>query len=181
MILVTGGCRSGKSEYGEELAAAMGEKKLYIATGRIFDKELERRVEKHRQRRGPLWTTHEGYSHLEDLDYNGYGAILLDSVTAMATNLFFDEVGESTDYEAVDYETVEKHILAVFVQLAERVLENKIPMIMVTDEIGLGVVPGTPLGRGFRDILGQVNQYLAKSAEEVYLVISGIPVRIKPQ
>lgn len=86
MILVTGGCRSGKSEYGEKLVEAMGTHRLYVATGKVFDDEMARRVEKHKERRGELWITHEGYLDLEDLDYTGFDGILLDSVTSMVTN-----------------------------------------------------------------------------------------------
>ena len=181
MILVTGGCRSGKSAYGEKLTEAMGARKLYIAPGQIFDEEMSRRVENHRLRRGPLWITHEGYRNLENIDYKDYSGILLDSVTSMVTNLLFDRIGtDRMDFASVDYDAAEKEILSVFRRLMNRVSGEKLPLVMVTDEVGLGVVPETPLGRGFRDILGRVNQYLAAEAQEVYLVVSGIPVRIKP-
>ena len=192
MILVTGGCRSGKSEYGEKLVKAMGNRRLYVATGKVFDEEMALRVEKHRNRRGELWITHEGYLDLETLDYTGFDGILLDSVTSMVTNLLFDFIDsesehtdsaeeEMQDFSAVDYVGAELFIIDKFKYLAEEVQEKKLPYVMVTDEIGLGVVPETPLGRGFRDILGRVNQYLASQASEVYFVISGIPVQIKAE
>ncbi|MFR0985515.1 MAG: bifunctional adenosylcobinamide kinase/adenosylcobinamide-phosphate guanylyltransferase [Frisingicoccus sp.] len=78
MILVTGGCRSGKSEYGEKLVEAMGRRRLYVATGKVFDEEMAQRVDKHKERRGELWITHEGYTDLETLDYTGFDGILLD-------------------------------------------------------------------------------------------------------
>ena len=192
MILVTGGCRSGKSEYGEKLVKAMGSRRLYVATGKVFDEEMALRVEKHRNRRGELWITHEGYLDLETLDYTGFDGILLDSVTSMVTNLLFDFIDsesehtdsaeeEMQDFSAVDYGGAELFIIDKFKHLAEEVQEKKLPYVMVNDEIGLGVVPETPLGRGFRDILGRVNQYLASQASEVYFVISGIPVQIKAE
>ena len=108
MILVTGGCRSGKSEYGERLVEAMGNRRLYVATGQVFDEEMARRVDKHRLRRGELWTTHEGYRELENLDYEGFDGILLDSITSMVTNLLFDFIGEDeTDFSEVDYHGAE--------------------------------------------------------------------------
>lgn len=184
MILVTGGCRSGKSEFGEKLVEAMGRRHLYVATARIFDEEMARRVEKHKERRGELWITHEGYTDLETLDYTGFDGILLDSVTSMVTNLLFDFMGEQKDgedFSKVDYDAAEVYIMDKFQSLGVDVRKRNLPYVMVTDEIGLGVVPETPLGRGFRDILGRVNQYLASEAAEVYFVISGIPMRIKAE
>ena len=192
MILVTGGCRSGKSEYGEKLVEAMGCRRLYVATGKVFDEEMARRVDKHKERRGELWITHEGYTELETLDYAGFDGILLDSVTSMVTNLLFDfidtkaafensEQKSAEDFSIVDYGAAEVYIMDKFRSLGAVVREKHLPYVMVTDEIGLGVVPETPLGRGFRDILGRVNQYLASEAADVYFVISGIPVRIKAE
>ena len=199
MILVTGGCRSGKSEYGEKLVEAMGERRLYVATGKVFDDEMAQRVEKHKERRGELWITHEGYLDLEDLDYAGFDGILLDSVTSIVTNLLFDFIGGLTaaeaagdsdmdfsedsdiDFAAIDFDEAESFIMEKFQKFTAAVEEKRLPYVMVTDEIGLGVVPETPLGRGFRDILGRVNQYLAAQAERGYFVISGIPVQIKAE
>ena len=192
MILVTGGCRSGKSEYGEKLVEAMGRRRLYVATGKVFDEEMAQRVDKHKERRGELWITHEGYTDLETLDYTGFDGILLDSVTSMVTNLLFDfidtkaalenpEQKGAEDFSTVDYGAAEVYIMDKFRSLGAVVREKHLPYEMVTDEIGLGVVPETPLGRGFRDILGRVNQYLASEAADVYFVISGIPMRIKAE
>lgn len=192
MILVTGGCRSGKSEYGEKLVEAMGRRRLYVATGKVFDEEMAQRVDKHKERRGELWITHEGYTDLETLDYTGFDGILLDSVTSMVTNLLFDfidtkaalenpEQKGAEDFSTVDYGAAEVYIMDKFRSLGAVVWEKHLPYVMVTDEIGLGVVPETPLGRGFRDILGRVNQYLASEAADVYFVISGIPMRIKAE
>lgn len=85
------------------------------------------------------------------------------------------------DFAAVDFNGAESYIMEKFQRFAAAVEEKHLPYVMVTDEIGLGVVPETPLGRGFRDILGRVNQYLAARAEQVYFVISGIPVQIKAE
>ena len=85
------------------------------------------------------------------------------------------------DFAAVDFNEAESYIMEKFQKFAATVEEKRLPYVMVTDEIGLGVVPETPLGRGFRDILGRVNQHLAAQAERVYFVISGIPVQIKAE
>lgn len=215
MILVTGGSRSGKSEYAENLAmhypAAAGQEKLqnllspeyakilqnrsesqnnahyaYLATAKITDDEMAERVRRHQARRSAAWQTYEGYTHLEDVlqDIQGkYEGILLDSVSTMITNLLFDFIGDvdwnTFDFADVDYKRAEQVILKQFELLADAAEATGAPLVIVTDEIGLGVIPETPLGRAFRDMMGLVNQALAKRAETVYFVVSGIPVKIK--
>lgn len=215
MILVTGGSRSGKSEYAENLAmhypAALCQEKLqnlsspeyakilqnrsesqnnahyaYLATAKITDDEMAERVRRHQARRFVAWQTYEGYMHLEDVlqDIQGkYEGILLDSVSTMITNLLFDFIGDvdwdTFDFADVDYKRAEQVILKQFELLADAAEATGAPLVIVTDEIGLGVIPETPLGRAFRDMMGLVNQALAKRAETVYFVVSGIPVKIK--
>lgn len=217
MILVTGGSRSGKSEYAENMAmhypsAACQEKlqnllspedaeklqnKLenqiindaryaYLATAKITDDEMAERVRRHQARRSEAWQTYEGYTHLETLlhEIQGkYEGILLDSVSTLITNLLFDFIGDvdwnTFDFADVDYKRAEQVILKQFELLADAAEATDAPLVIVTDEIGLGVIPETPLGRAFRDMMGLVNQVLAKRAEAVYFVISGIPVKIK--
>ena len=215
MILVTGGSRSGKSEYAENLAmhypAAAGQEKLqnllspeyakilqnrsesqnnahyaYLATAKITDDEMAERVRRHQARRSEVWQTYEGYMHLETLlhEIQGkYEGILLDSVSTMITNLLFDFIGDvdwdTFDFADVDYKRAEQVILKQFELLADAAEATGAPLVIVTDEIGLGVIPETPLGRAFRDMMGLVNQALAKRAETVYFVVSGIPVKIK--
>ncbi|MBS5521245.1 MAG: bifunctional adenosylcobinamide kinase/adenosylcobinamide-phosphate guanylyltransferase [Clostridiales bacterium] len=186
MILVTGGCRSGKSEFAEQLVTK-GHKGpwLYIATAKITDKEMEERVRRHRERRSSRWDTYEADENLESFLSSGeiqkYEGILLDSVTTLVTNLLFEQIGEVDwehfRFEDVDYGLEQQQIMEQFAALCR--LCEKLPAVFVTDEIGLGVVPDTCLGRNFRDILGSVNQYIAGLCEEVYFVISGIPVKIK--
>lgn len=186
MILVTGGCRSGKSEFAEKIVTDKSDGPwLYIATAKITDEEMETRVLKHRARRSSQWDTYEedgnivqfiGSDHIKK--YNG---ILMDSITTFVTNRIFDEIGEvdwsQFSFESVDFESIENSILKEFERIC--VEGQQLPIVFVTDEIGLGVVPETCLGRNFRDILGRVNQYIAGVCEDVYMVISGIPVKIK--
>ena len=215
MILVTGGSRSGKSEYAENLAmhypAAACQEKLqnlsspeyagklqnksesqnnahyaYLATAKITDDEMAERVRRHQARRSEVWQTYEGYMHLETLlhEIQGkYEGILLDSVSTMITNLLFDFIGDvdwdTFDFADVDYKRAEQVILKQFELLADAAEATDAPLVIVTDEIGLGVIPETPLGRAFRDMMGLVNHALAKRAETVYFVVSGIPVKIK--
>ena len=229
MILVTGGSRSGKSEYAENLVmhypAALCQEKLqnlsspeyagklqnksessnrpdtknksesqiingvryaYLATAKITDDEMVERVRRHQARRSEVWQTYEGYAHLETLFHEiqgKYEGILLDSVSTMITNLLFDFIGDvdwnTFDFADVDYKSAEQEILKQFGLLADAAEATGAPLVIVTDEIGLGVIPETPLGRAFRDMMGLVNQVLAKRAEAVYFVVSGIPVKIK--
>lgn len=198
MILVTGGCCSGKSEFAEKLVTSKGTQEkehqyLYIATAKITDPQMGERVLKHRMRRDSRWDNYEAAdgtslqrlisflkAHKEDNHYEG---VLVDSVTTLATNLLLETVeepeGEDASYENVDYEMASDYILGelqLFCGIAK-----EYPMVFVTDEIGLGVVPESTLGRNFRDILGKANQYLASLCSEVYFVVSGIPVRIKDE
>lgn len=186
MILVTGGTRSGKSEFAEKLTTESGSRFLYMATAKITDDEMADRVRRHRQRRSSAWTTHEGSSGLSEVlcqEGDTYDGILLDSVSTMVTNLIFDSIGdvdwETYDFSKTDYKAIEKEALAVFESISEAARKINAHMVIVTDEIGLGVIPDSYLGRAFRDILGIVNQQLAKQADSVYFVVSGIPLKIK--
>ena len=186
MILVTGGTRCGKSEYAEQLVEAMGEHYLYLATAKITDYEMEKRVLKHQERRSSKWDTHEGYEDLEQViikDGIGYDGILLDCATTMTTNMLFDLIGEvdydTFDYSAVDYKAIELKILEAFERLCKAAVSVEAKLVIVTGEIGLGVVPDSYLGRAFRDIAGRVNQLLASYCDQVYFVVSGIPLKIK--
>lgn len=186
MILVTGGTRCGKSEYAEKLVEAMGEHYLYLATAKITDYEMEKRVLKHQERRSTRWDTHEGYLDLEQVILNDapeYDGVLLDCATTMTTNMLFDLIGEvdydTFDYSTVDYRGIELKILEAFEQLCQAALRVDAKLVVVTGEIGLGVVPDSYLGRAFRDIAGRVNQLLARYSDQVYFVVSGIPMKIK--
>lgn len=186
MILVTGGCRSGKSEFSEALVKGNGRGRwLYIATAKITDKEMEVRVQKHRERRSASWDTYEAdenlLTFLASEAVKAYDGILLDSVTTLVTNLLFEWIGdvdwEHFQFEDVDFEAAGRWIMEQITALGRRC--EALPVVFVSDEIGLGVVPETCLGRNFRDILGSANQYLAGICREVYFVVSGIPVKIK--
>ncbi len=180
MILITGGARSGKSAFAEKLAGK--EKKvLYIATAVPFDDEMRERVEKHRMRRPENWDTHEGYCALDKVIYkksSDYDCILVDCATILVTNLLFDAMGEE-DAEVYDFEKASRGILEEMERIAFACGEAQCTVIFVTNEIGMGVVPENRLSRHFRDIAGSANQILARQAEEVYFVVSGIPLKMK--
>lgn len=186
MILVTGGCRSGKSEFAERLTKTGGSRFLYMATAKITDEAMAERVRRHQARRTDAWDVHEGYVNLEDVlvsEAEKYDGILLDSASTMVTNLLLDDIGDadwdSFDFSTVDYKAAEEKIVEQFLRFAEAAKTCGTKLVVVTDEIGLGVVPDTYLGRAFRDILGRINQLLAAAAEDVWFVVSGIPVAVK--
>lgn len=193
LCLVTGGARSGKSIFAEKLAKDLNESVLYIATSIVFDDEMKERVKKHRQQRPSNWETFEGYKNLAPIVRTAQGkhrGILLDCVTIMMTNLLFDEVGTAFDgresavniNEIISSERlqeVETKIIEEFKSFIDALEDTDITTIVVTNEIGFGVVPETVLGRVFRDIAGRVNQYIASRADEVYLVVCGIDMKIK--
>lgn len=179
LVLVTGGARSGKSSFAESYLKERYEDVAYLATAIPYDEEMKDRIKKHQQQRPSHWHTYEGHRSLdrriESLTEQG---ALLDCVTILVTNLLFDYLGNKP-IEEIDTNELEMKITEEIVKVLDACKGYQGDMIMVTNELGSGVVPESKLGRVFRDIAGRVNQKIAKEAKEVYLVVSGIPVKIK--
>lgn len=173
LTLVIGGARSGKSCYARDLAAALskgqGGRVAFIATARAGDEEMQERIARHRQGRPATWQTFE-----EPLDVptlvgelgNDWPVILVDCLTLWLSNLLLDEAGE-------------EDILCEVEKFASLAKEVPAQVIVVSNEVGMGVVPLTRLGRAFRDLAGQANQLLAEEADEVVALWAGIPLRLK--
>lgn len=183
ITLITGGARSGKSSFAEKICSEYGKPVAYIACGMITDSEMEDRVKKHRLRRPSSWITVEKYRDFAQMKeqelFYANDIFLLDCVTTMATNLMFDA---SLDYDTCsmeDMNKVEKDILDQFVELLGVMEKAHKTLVLVSNEVGSGVVPSYRMGRFFRDLAGRINQYLARNADEVIWMVSGIPVRIK--
>lgn len=182
-ILITGGARSGKSSYAENLAKELGGNVLYIATSIPFDEEMKSRVKMHKESRPSEWDTYEGYKGLGGvISSKGreYGAILLDCVTVMVTNLLLEYPG--IDYDNARYEDfaeAEKAIKKEIEVLMEGVGKSEATVIMVTNELGSGIVPENLLARAFRDIAGRMNQYIAERCDEVFMTVCGLPLKLK--
>jgi len=175
LTLVLGGTRSGKSDFAEELAGKQGQKVTYIATAACLDEEMERRVAKHRQSRPDHWETVEatlGVSEVLNQVIPRSEAILIDCLTLLVSNLLFQE-------EIIQPVQAEKRVLAEIERLALQAKNSSCPIIIVSSEVGLGLVPENEIGRLYRDILGKANQIVAKEAQNVYLVVAGIPVELK--
>lgn len=185
MILITGGARSGKSRLAESMANAKtsnkNERILYIATSLATDNEMAQRIEMHRQTRPTHWQTHEGYRQLgnEIRRQSAYfSVIILECITTMLTNLIFDKAGDN-DPETLNYDEIESWLSPQIDDLLNACAESRSEIIIVTNELGCGIVPQYTLARRFLDIAGRVNQRLAHQADEVHLVVSGIDVKIK--
>ncbi|OXA77302.1 adenosylcobinamide kinase /adenosylcobinamide-phosphate guanylyltransferase [Flavobacterium aquidurense] len=167
IYLITGGERSGKSSYAQNLALKLSDTPVYVATARKWDDDFQNRIDRHQQERDERWTNIEKEKHLSEIDFSGKVA-LIDCVTLWLTNFFVD-----TKYDvAVSLEEAKKEFLAMASQ------ENA-TLIIVTNEIGMGVHAETHIGRKFTELQGWMNQFLASNADEVVLMVSGIPVKIK--
>ncbi len=174
--LIIGGARSGKSLYAQKLAGSFGGRVVYIATARILDDEMERRVAIHKANRPSTWLSVELPENITTgiADLRGpFDAILLDCVTMLMNESFLhlpDDADEIEMVEAAD---------AAIDDLINAMQNQSSPWILVSNEVGMGIVPDTLMGRVFRDVQGRANQRLAAMADEVYLMTAGIPLRIK--
>lgn len=182
LVLVTGGARSGKSNFAESMAKEYEEKVLYVATSVPFDDEMKDRIKKHRASRPASWETLEAYKDLNRLlpeAVSGKDCVLLDCITVMITNIMFEK---EMDFDNVDIEKanqLEETVKCEVEKLIEAGKKLDATLIMVTNEVGMGIVPDNAISRVFRDIAGRMNQLLAKNCDEVYVCISGIPLRLK--
>jgi adenosylcobinamide kinase/adenosylcobinamide-phosphate guanylyltransferase len=178
LTLILGGARGGKSSLAQKLAAAGKQPVLYIATAQALDEEMESRIHVHRQERPPEWTTLELPGGVAwSLAQGRYraGVILLDCLTMLVTNVMLAAAG---DLDAPDEAEAEAAVQAEIDQLLDRIQSDPADWIVVSNEVGMGLVPPYPVGRIYRDQLGRANQRLAAAAEEVFLMIAGIPVPI---
>ena len=172
IIMITGGQRSGKSNYAERLALSLSEHPMYIATARVWDDEMRRRVSKHQERRGPCWKTIEQDLDLWRVDIGG-GLALIDCVTNWCTNRYLDMCG--SDGALPDVDDVYKELTDDF----DRFTAQNGIFIFVTNEIGCGGISDNAMMRQFTDLQGWMNQYIAAKADEVVLMVSGIEVKVK--
>lgn len=166
IVLVTGGQRSGKSGYAQKRALSLTANPVYLATSRVWDEEFRQRVLRHQADRGPEWTNIEEEKYLSHHNLNGR-VVVIDCVTLWGTNFFFDN---DSNVELSLTELKEEF---------DRLAEQEAYLIFVTNEIGLGGVSPDPVQRKFTDLQGWLNQYIASRADEVVLMISGIPMKVK--
>jgi adenosylcobinamide kinase/adenosylcobinamide-phosphate guanylyltransferase len=176
LILVLGGARSGKSSFAEGLMAKYSPPVTYIATAEGRDEEMIQRIQRHRATRPPSWETVEAPLGLVDeiRKRQDRGVILVDCLTVYLSNLLLQE-----EMQALDAAEREERILLEVTTLGEVASKAKATVIVVANEVGWGLVPPYPLGREYRDLCGFANQRLAAYAQEVYLVVAGIPLSLK--
>ena len=193
LIFVTGGAKSGKSKFAEEMLLKLNngkQKNVYLATSIVFDEEMKEKVRLHKERRENNWVTVETYKNFE-ISLNDFFKnnnkiqhnMLVDCLTNMVTNIIFEE-------RDIDWDNFDKKSYVKIVEKLDKNVENTVNellnitnqfenTIIVSNELGLGLVPSYPLGRYFREIAGKMNQIVAEKADEVYFVVSGIPMKIK--
>lgn len=166
ITLITGGQCSGKSRFAQEIALSLVPNPVYLATSRIWDEEHRKRIERHKAERGSEWTNIEEEKELSKCNLSGR-VILIDCITLWATNFFFDtqsDVGQS---------------LTALKNEFDKFTEQDATFIFVTNEIGMGEMSQNEIQRKFADLQGWLNQYIATKSDEVYMMVSGIPLKIK--
>ena len=182
IILCSGGARSGKSEFAEQLALSLKGRKAYVATGQAFDDEMKDRIKKHQMRRGKEWIPFEIPLHLHknwEQIKNVSDVILIDCLTMFTSNHVFAHGDINTQEDSNRIESIILEELRLLLQEINN--SNDKTVIFVTNEIGLGIVPENKLARYFRDITGRVNREVASAANKMYLTISGVTIELKSQ
>ncbi|ERK52323.1 bifunctional adenosylcobinamide kinase/adenosylcobinamide-phosphate guanylyltransferase [Leptotrichia wadei] len=193
LIFVTGGAKSGKSKFAEEMLLKLNngnQKNIYLATSLIFDEEMKEKIRLHKKRRKNDWFTVETYKNFENELNNFFenndktkNNMLVDCLTNIITNIIFEN-------KNIDWDNFEKKLYIQTLEKLNKNVENSVNkllnvtnefenVIIVSNELGMGLVPSYPLGRYFREIAGKMNQIVAEKADEMYFVVSGIPMKIK--
>ena len=193
LIFVTGGAKSGKSKFAEEILLKLNngnQKNIYLATSLVFDEEMKEKVQLHKKRRKNDWFTVETYKNFKNKLNNFFenndkikNNMLVDCLTNMITNIIFEN-------QNIDWNNFEKKLYIQTLKKLNKNVKNSVDellnitnqfenTVIVSNELGMGLVPSYPLGRYFREIAGKMNQIVAEKADEVYFVVSGISMKIK--
>ncbi len=183
VVFIVGGARSGKSSFAEKICKDSSENVCYIATSKITDDDMADRVAKHRAQRPSSWQTIEKYNDFSSLiiedAFMNCSVFLLDCITIMITNIMFDQNVDFDTCSSQTLDVVESTVFSEIKNLLDIMRENNKKLVLVSNEVGLGIVPSYRLGSIFRDISGRVNQFLAGEADEVYNIICGLPQKLK--
>lgn len=178
LLFLLGGARSGKSHFAEQWAREHGRTVLFVATAQPFDDEMLERIARHRQERPPQWVTVEapvraGAAVQQALAHAEHDTVLVDCLTLLAANVLLAMPETATQDE------VTAAVLAETEALLAAYTRSSATWLVVSNEVGMGVVPPTRLGRLYRDVLGRANQRMAQQADEVLLLVAGLPWRLK--
>ncbi|MEN0052103.1 MAG: bifunctional adenosylcobinamide kinase/adenosylcobinamide-phosphate guanylyltransferase [Mucilaginibacter sp.] len=168
IIYISGGVRSGKSRFAQDMALKNSNAPVYIATAKIWDEDFAKRIKRHRDDRGEQWTTYETYQNLHLLPIQNQ-AVVIDCVTLWLTNIFMDD--ESDINKALN----------IFKNEIDNLSALSGTFIIVSNELGMGLHAETALGRRFTDLQGMANQYVAGKADEAIFMVSGLPLYLKKQ
>ncbi len=174
MTLILGGARSGKSRFAQELAARLSNRGLFVATCEPLDEEMNARIKAHQMSRPRNWKTLETPTDVAKAMKGKIGdaeVVIIDCMTLLVSNLMGTEEQDS--------EALEKKVTGELENLVAFMRTSKAHFIIVSNEVGLGLVPPYPAGRVYRDALGMANQMLASNADEVYFMVAGIPISLK--
>jgi len=166
IMLITGGQRSGKSSYAQKLALSLNENPVFLATSAVWDEEHRQRIERHKRDRGAEWTNIEELKDLQKINVN-HRVVVIDCVTLWSTNFFHESNGDL------------EYSLAAITERFDAFIKQDAVFIFVTNELGSGGTSENDLQRRFTDLLGWVNQYISSQSDEVILMVSGIPIKIK--
>ncbi len=172
-IFVLGGARGGKSHYAQDLAGKLSNKVLFVATGQVTDDEMHLRIENHKKSRPETWRTLESSTNIGKMiqeQITDFDVVIIDCITFLVANLLEGEQG---------IENMEKDVIKEIDALIKCIDKINVTFIIVSNEVGLGIVPENKLARHYRDFLGKANQMLAQRADEVYLLVAGLAVDLK--
>ncbi len=158
-----------------------GKAVLFVATAMTGDEEMRQRIEEHRRARPAAWRTLEVTTHLGNQIIQKIGVaqvVIVDCITLLVSNV----LGQYTDQagEHIDTPLIEKMVTSEIIELVECINHTNASFIIVTNDVGMGLVPANKIGRLYRDLLGRANQLLAERSDEVYLMVAGLPIKIKP-
>ena len=180
-ILIIGGARSGKSSFAQELAVKLGEPILFVATAEAKDEEMRRRIEAHKRSRPTLWNTLEAVTSVGSQIRQSVGqarVVIVDCVTLLVNNILCQHMNGAD--EKMDTEVIEQGVTDEITQLIDCMNNSEASFIVVTNEVGTGLIPASAMARLYRDLLGKANQRLAQHADRVYLMVAGLPLQVKP-
>ncbi len=172
-IFILGGARSGKSHFAQQLAGKLGDKVLFVATGEALDEEMQARIAEHKKARPKSWRTLEistGIGKEIEKQIGDAEVVIIDCLTLLVSNLLHDEPA---------YPEAEKRVTTEIDELLACMDKLDASFIIVPNEVGMGLVPETRLGRIYRDLLGKANRLIAQHTNEIYFMVAGMPIEVK--